>query len=152
MRKMSKAAKAEAYYALRADNAILSEVLWHMVNGYAPNATEIVERLDGDMYKFQLYGALRANGGTLVKVFCSPGQSNSVEVFTFDDWLRTMATWPHGDFYTECRIAADKLRMARNRLYETVGDGLPNGVPPQGELCADDNEGPDYHHPDGGVA
>lgn len=117
MRPMSKAAKAEAYDALKSDRDTLSEVTWHLLNGHTPDASETISH-DGDTYEYQLYGALRMNGGVLVQVFQSPGQSHGITVHRFDDWLATMKDWPYGDFYTDVRNAADKLRITRQRMYD----------------------------------
>lgn len=116
MPKMSKAAKAEAYGALEVERDLWAQLAWHNVNGHAPDAMQVVEH-DGDTYEYRLYGAQRANGGILVTVFRSPGQSASLEVFRFDDWLNTMNKWPFGNFYTEVKISADKLRIEREKLY-----------------------------------
>ena len=124
--KMSKAAKAEAYGALEVERDLWAQLAWHTINGHAPDAIQVVEH-DGYTYEYRLYGAERANGGILVSVFHSPGQSASVEVFQvfyFDDWLATMNKWPFGDFYTEVKIAGDKLRMAREKLYATERESV----------------------------
>lgn len=117
MRGMSKAAKAEAYDALARERDVHREFVWLIANGYEPDAVETVEH-DGDTYEFKLYGARRLCGGLAVKVFKSPGQSHSVEIWYFDDWFQTMRNWPYGDFYTECKIAAERLSVARHRIFE----------------------------------
>ena len=123
MRKMSKAAKANAYDALARERDALSRVAHAVFNGVAPNAIEtVIDDAGNDRsyvctYEYRLYGALRADGGTLVQVFRAPNQPAQVQVHVFDDWLTMIEKCPYGiGVSTEIKCAADRLKTARAAL------------------------------------
>src|SRR5262249_47999360 len=96
MRKMSKADKVAMHDELIAKCDMLQEYAWHVVNGRQPDAVEryFTDEYAG-RYAFALYGAMRAHGGIVVATSAYDGQSKSVEVFRFEDWLRSVAELPY---------------------------------------------------------
>lgn len=116
--KMSKAAKAAAYDALSHERDLYALLVHFYENNIVQDATEVV--VDGDsVYLFHLYQVMRGNGGTLVRVHRCDGQAANVDVSTFDDWLTATGKMQHdGRVFTDVKIAADKLRLARQRIYD----------------------------------
>lgn len=117
MRKMSKAAKAEAYDALKREREVYAELAWLTFNEHKPDAVESFIRDDSE-YEFRLYGATRAHGGIVVCVFRHPGQTNGIDAIYFDDWILYTNSLPYGcGNSTEIKIATERLRVERNALY-----------------------------------
>ena len=78
-----------------------------------PDATEQVSH-EGDRWKFQLYGARRADGGFVVETFYHPGQSPHSAVQYLDDLTRIPGRFSEGGMkYTD---ALSRLRSARERI------------------------------------
>lgn len=145
MRKMSKAAKADAYDALESECSSLRGLAHLMINESDPPMERVcVDRYDerlgvSEQYELRLYGATRADGGTLLTLFHYPGQSITVSSYHFDTWLRNAnETLPYGiGLNTEIRIAADKLRQARSKLLDIkYGRNEPACARDMGCLCA----------------
>lgn len=124
---LSKADKVAAHDAIVEHRDSLAQYAWHIVNGHAPDVIETVH-YDGDTYTYSLYGVMRANGGLLVSTFTSEGQSTSIiDTCPFDDWYRRLDKLPYGHNFTETKIAADKLFIARSRIVaaHAANDVLP---------------------------
>ena len=117
MRKMSKADKAAGYLALLEECNTYKLVTYFWINGILPDAAEVVA-LDDEVQEFRLYGALRADGGTLVAIHRVDGQPASAEAIRFDEWVQRCAKLPYGDRYTDIKIACERLQAARRQIYD----------------------------------
>jgi len=128
MRKMSKAAKAEAYDQVAAELEVYKRLSFMLINntgphGFTPDAIETVRELNdpGCVHEFRLYGCTRADGGTLVYIMHSDvNRHASVHAHRFDDWYQTLhgIGWGVGGTLCEIKHAAERLFMARKRVYE----------------------------------
>lgn len=130
MAKMSKATKAERYDSIVSERDLWREVSWCLLNDRKPDFVEEFEH-DGDRYEFRLYGAMRAHGGLLVRVFHCEGQSNATDASYFEAWVRSVDKIPYGtDGDTKTKIAAERLSIARRRLYDAERErgNLPGEV------------------------
>ena len=127
MRGMSKAAKAEAYDALRKDRDAAQEIATALLTGEEPDATaHICEDVDGE-YEFRLYRCLRAHAGIVVEIYRHCDQKASISIRHCDDFLATINRLPYQGFFTDLKIAADTLRRARAEIYQRSTTALTGG-------------------------
>lgn len=99
-----------------------------------PDATEQVSH-EGDRWKFQLYGARRADGGFVVETFYHPGQSPHSAVHYLDDLTRIPARLSDGGMkYTE---ALSRLRSVRDRIAVGETERPAQALPPAREAPAE---------------
>ena len=112
---LTKKAKLEGYDRLASERDALATYAWHMANGHEPDAVETVDGRDpGESYTLALYGASRADGGTLVSTFRYPGQFASVTAKRFDEAYRACMAIPAGCHeYLPFKVAMDRLRQAQ---------------------------------------
>ena len=95
-----------------------------------PDATEQVSH-EGDRWKFQLYGARRADGGFVVETFYHPGQSPHSAVHYLDDLTGIPARLSDGGMkYTE---ALSRLRSVRDRIAVGESERPAQALPPARE-------------------
>ncbi len=84
----------------------------------SPDATERVP-VDGGTYVLRLYGATRADGGTLIVTWKCSGQADSIEAYLFDDYqalyCNVGAYFSGSDDRTAIACAVERLSVARNR-------------------------------------
>lgn len=130
MRKMSKAAKAEAY-----DGVVAARDLWHevahiLVGEEKIAAREVIDQStslsdkyatldDGEVHEFRLYRATWAHGGVMVYVHQLKGQHPSVNAEYFERWIERMHDTPYGiGLGTEIKIACERLQQKRRELFE----------------------------------
>lgn len=124
MGKMSKAAKAEAYDYLNDQNFVYRSLLHKLFNGDAPDAVERFTDRDGYECEFRLYASLAAHGGLIAVLNHNPRceARSLVEAALFERWDSAVAELPFdGDPNSTTsmrKIAAERLRMARSRIYE----------------------------------
>jgi hypothetical protein len=120
MRKMSKAAKAEAYDAVKTELSLYQEYAWHLVNNEPADASEnIVDSVFtyGCRTEFLLYGAFRASGG-VIAIIQHDGHSNSLTLESFDNWLIKCNALPYGiDHITAIKIVAERMAITRRKLF-----------------------------------
>ena len=69
------------------------------------------------LWKF-LYKCLSVGHFKICKIETWRNRTTNQRIRVFDSWFATKQNWPHGDFYTEVRIAADNLRYARNKIID----------------------------------
>lgn len=116
MRKMSKAAKAAAYDALKSERDAFAEYAWHVANRKNWDASD---QIDGDrdaheVTRFDVYGLERAHGGIVVILHYYDGQSTSVNVEYFDTWCEKIRALGYATEYTTA------LQNARLELMRQV--------------------------------
>lgn len=111
MKRISYADLSAELQRVQRSESMLSVVLNLVLNG-KPDATERVTVQSGESYTLKLYGAKRADGGTVLVTFKCKGQSPHTAAYLLDD----MHARPVGTQDLAIACAVDRLTIARNRL------------------------------------
>ena len=102
---------------LRTQNSALSTALQYLASGLPPDADERFKEPDGKgKHRYRLFGATRADGGTLVVTFRHPGQSDSSTAYQFDEHDKRVRELPFTPGSTLEKIAMERLRAKRNEI------------------------------------
>jgi hypothetical protein len=125
MRKMSKAAKAEAYDALDRERALLAEFAYFMVNAdtLPPDARHTDDE-SNCVTEYRLYGVDRSHGGLLAIIVDERGLHRSVRVHDFEEWLRDVKAMSHHDSTYPAKVAAETLERIRRMSWQKVAGAM----------------------------